>query len=115
MSRFEFYREAVTIAQRITHNSKNAPMGDWRWRLVAQNGKIVAEGGEGYRRSTEMVRTIRNNILVPANVQNGTMPVLERSMVMALARVSLDKDGRTLKRRTQAEMERDRAFQGRRF
>jgi len=22
--------------------------GDWRWRLVAKNGKTVAESGEGY-------------------------------------------------------------------
>jgi uncharacterized protein YegP (UPF0339 family) len=24
--------------------------GDWRWRLVASNGRIVADSGEGYRR-----------------------------------------------------------------
>ncbi|RRW46565.1 DUF1508 domain-containing protein [Pseudomonas luteola] len=23
--------------------------GDWRWRLVANNGKIIADSGEGYR------------------------------------------------------------------
>lgn len=24
-------------------------VGDWRWRLRARNGKIQAEGGEGYK------------------------------------------------------------------
>jgi len=24
--------------------------GEWRWRVVAKNGKIVADSGEGYKR-----------------------------------------------------------------
>lgn len=36
--------------------------GEWRWRLVAPNGKIIADSGEGYsskqgaRRGIESVR-----------------------------------------------------------
>jgi uncharacterized protein YegP (UPF0339 family) len=33
--RFEVYRDAT---------------GDWRWRLRHQNGQVVAESAEGYRR-----------------------------------------------------------------
>jgi uncharacterized protein YegP (UPF0339 family) len=33
--RFEVYRDAA---------------GEWRWRLRHQNGQVVAESGEGYRR-----------------------------------------------------------------
>ena len=38
--------------------------GEWRWRLVAANGKIIADSGEGYRRrggavkAWERVRTL---------------------------------------------------------
>lgn len=32
--------------------------GEWRWRLRAKNGRIVAEGGEGYKRYSAMVRTL---------------------------------------------------------
>lgn len=30
--------------------------GEWRWRLVARNGRIVAESGEGYKRRYPAVR-----------------------------------------------------------
>jgi uncharacterized protein len=36
--RFELYRDAV---------------GQWRWRLRARNGEIVAESGEGYVRRAD--------------------------------------------------------------
>lgn len=32
--------------------------GEWRWRLVAPNGKIVADGAEGYRRRGGAVKGI---------------------------------------------------------
>jgi hypothetical protein len=31
---------------------------EWRWRLVARNGKIVAESGEGYKRKRSALKTI---------------------------------------------------------
>lgn len=33
--------------------------GDWRWRLVARNGRVVADSGEGYRRRRDCLRGIR--------------------------------------------------------
>lgn len=32
--------------------------GDWRWRLVASNGRIIAASSEGYRRR----RAARDNL-----------------------------------------------------
>ena len=31
----------------------------WRWRLVAKNGKIVADGGEGYYMKYNVKRAIK--------------------------------------------------------
>lgn len=28
-------------------------VGEWRWRVRARNGKILAEGGEGYKREAD--------------------------------------------------------------
>ena len=28
---------------------------EWRWRLRASNGRIVADGGEGYRRKASLL------------------------------------------------------------
>lgn len=33
--------------------------GEWRWRLIARNGKIVADSGEGYKRSGGAKRGIK--------------------------------------------------------
>lgn len=33
--------------------------GDWRWRLRAQNGNVVAESGEGYRHRADCENAIR--------------------------------------------------------
>lgn len=30
--------------------------GQWRWRLVARNGKIIADSGEGYTRERDAMR-----------------------------------------------------------
>lgn len=32
--------------------------GEWRWRLVARNGRIVADSGEGYTRRRDCHRAI---------------------------------------------------------
>lgn len=34
-------------------------VGKWRWRLVSHNGKTVADSGEGYARSANVRRAIR--------------------------------------------------------
>jgi uncharacterized protein YegP (UPF0339 family) len=41
--RFEVYRDAG---------------GDWRWRLRHQNGEVLAESGEGYRRREDCEHAI---------------------------------------------------------
>lgn len=38
--------------------------GDWRWRLVHDNGNIVADGGQGYsskRRARQGIRSVKTN------------------------------------------------------
>lgn len=48
--KFELYREPVTH--------------DYRWRLKASNGRIVAEGGEGYRNFADMEHELEQIFLV---------------------------------------------------
>lgn len=33
--------------------------GEWRWRLKARNGRIVADSGEGYANQGNAVRAVR--------------------------------------------------------
>ena len=28
-------------------------IGEWRWRFIANNGKIIADSGEGYKNKSE--------------------------------------------------------------
>lgn len=35
---------------------------EWRWRLVSQNGRIMADSGEGYSRATGARRAIKKII-----------------------------------------------------
>jgi uncharacterized protein YegP (UPF0339 family) len=32
---------------------------EFRWRLVARNGRVVAEGGEGYKKRQSVYRQLR--------------------------------------------------------
>jgi hypothetical protein len=34
----------------------------WRWRLVAANGNIIADGSEGYSTSSHALRAVRNRL-----------------------------------------------------
>lgn len=36
-----------------------APIGEWRWRKIARNGRIVGVGGEGYATRFGAVRAAR--------------------------------------------------------
>ena len=36
--------------------------GEWRWRLVAGNGRIVADSGEGYASKANVKRAIKRLI-----------------------------------------------------
>lgn len=33
--------------------------GEWRWRLVADNGRIIADSAEGYAKESNVTRAIR--------------------------------------------------------
>ncbi len=46
--------------------------GEWRWRLTAKNGRIIADSGEGYRRKATAVKACINLI---DNVQSASMQV----------------------------------------
>jgi len=37
------------------------PKGDWRWRRIAPNGRIVGNSGEGYRNRADCVANARRN------------------------------------------------------
>lgn len=91
--KFEFYREDTSTHDRRTHATRHS-LGDWRWRLLAKNGRIVAEGGEGYRRSPEMVRTIRNNLMTGSPSSE-----MSAALLRACGAAGLDAFGRTLKRK----------------
>ena len=34
-------------------------MREWRWRLVAKNGRVVADSGEGYVRRQSCLKAVR--------------------------------------------------------
>ena len=50
--------------------SKDAK-GEWRWRLKASNGKIIADSGEGYKNEADCITAIE---LVKGS---GKAPVVE--------------------------------------
>ena len=37
--------------------------GEWRWHLIARNGRILADSGEGYKRRGKAIRMIEKIIL----------------------------------------------------
>lgn len=48
--------------------------GEWRWRMTARNGKIVADSGEGYRRRRNCLRMIER--LFPKAIRDGAVYLL---------------------------------------
>jgi len=36
---------------------------EWRWRLKARNGRIVADSGEGYKSKTKCVRAVEKMVI----------------------------------------------------
>jgi uncharacterized protein YegP (UPF0339 family) len=42
--------------------------GEWRWRLVAANGRIIADSGEGYSNEADCldgIRSVKNSKAAP--------------------------------------------------
>lgn len=87
--KFEIYRELTAPSTAAAPDGQ--PMGDWRWRLRADNGRIVAEGGEGYKQATAMVKTLHRYI---------TLDTGQRLMLTeALGAVGLNWYGKKLAKR----------------
>jgi uncharacterized protein YegP (UPF0339 family) len=61
--RFELYRDAE---------------GDYRWRLRHQNGNVIADSGEGYRRIEDCKHAIMIITSLPA-----TTPIKDMTAVIA--------------------------------
>jgi len=34
--------------------------GQWRWRLMASNGKVIANGGESFHNRTHVVKMVKS-------------------------------------------------------
>ncbi len=47
--------------------------GEWRWRLVARNGRIIAEGGEGYVRRIDCERSVSHLALAAVEASGQTV------------------------------------------
>lgn len=47
--KFRLYRENVAMN-----------CGDWRWSLIATNGRIIANGAEGYQNFGDMMKTLNS-------------------------------------------------------
>jgi len=41
--------------------------GHYRWRLVARNGRILADSGEGYATRANLMRALRKMATVPGS------------------------------------------------
>ena len=46
---------------------------EWRWRLRASNGRIVADSGEGYRRRA----SVRKAVDRVRSILSGDVPIVE--------------------------------------
>lgn len=53
-----------TMASKATFELYEDHAGEWRWRLVHDNGNIIADGGQGYaskRRALDGIESVKNN------------------------------------------------------
>lgn len=87
--KFEIYREQSSTHSRRTHITTHAPAGDWRWRMKAKNGRVVAESGEGYRSLPTMVKSMKHYVARDLD----TFPALRK----ALSLIGRDVNGRVAK------------------
>jgi len=56
----------------------------WRWRAVARNGRIVADGGEGYVSKGNTERAVKADIK-----SMGTAKIAQDSAMLASARITV--------------------------
>lgn len=62
---------------KYTGNVYEGKNGDWYWKILAKNGNIIANGGEGYKNRNVALKML-NNILT-ANQTNDVEIVLEQT------------------------------------
>lgn len=48
--------------------------GEWRWRLVAPNNRIVADSGEGYTRREDCERALKRVVVILADAMVQYIP-----------------------------------------
>jgi len=53
-------QEAIMRNSRYTIFVYRDARREWRWRAVSRNGRIIAEGGEGYKRKLPLLTVVRN-------------------------------------------------------
>ena len=64
---------------------------EWRWRLIAKNGKIIAESGEGYKSKTvaknmiTKVDSLLLTILSPADKKINVLPLTAKQVAKVKA------------------------------
>lgn len=52
----------------LTYNIRRDATGQWRWRLRAANGRIIAESGEGYHNRADCeaaIALVKQSSLAP--------------------------------------------------
>jgi len=56
---FEIYREHNPNPRSV---AKDSPILHWYWRCRHRNGKIIADGAEGYSSKAKLIRSLENLI-----------------------------------------------------
>ena len=49
--------------------------GDWYWRMVANNGKTIADGAEGYENRSNALRAAKRMVAIMRGVGAGTIGI----------------------------------------
>lgn len=64
------------MANKPTFQVYEDSAGEWRWRLVASNGNIIADSGEGYQSKQGVKRGIES---VKRAVPQATLQILDNN------------------------------------
>jgi len=53
--------------------------GDWRWRIVAKNGQIIAQASEGYQNPQDMAKAVWRYVAVHYSQAHAFAEALQRA------------------------------------
>lgn len=59
--RFQIYKSLRTRSE--------IKVPEWRWRLLAKNGKIIADSSEGYKRRSHAIKMVHKILLAADSAQ----------------------------------------------